>query len=78
MGTLKTLEEKIRMLPPELRHEVDDFVDFLLMKASQATPTGEEHAFWLGTSQTALGAIWDNDEDDIYAELLPNDIIRVR
>ncbi len=27
---MKTLEEKIRELPPELRQEVEDFVEFLL------------------------------------------------
>ncbi|MEM9264441.1 MAG: hypothetical protein AAGA46_02855 [Cyanobacteria bacterium P01_F01_bin.13] len=27
-------------------------------------------SFWLQASQPSLDAIWDNDEDDIYAELL--------
>jgi predicted DNA-binding antitoxin AbrB/MazE fold protein len=30
----------------------------------------EEAEFWLHVSQVALGSVWDNDEDDIYAELL--------
>jgi len=29
-----------------------------------------ESAFWTATSQNSLDAIWDNKEDDIYAELL--------
>jgi hypothetical protein len=29
---MKTLEEKIRELPPELRQEVEDFVEFLWEK----------------------------------------------
>jgi predicted DNA-binding antitoxin AbrB/MazE fold protein len=29
-----------------------------------------ESDFWLGTSQRSLDAIWDNEEDDIYAKLL--------
>jgi predicted DNA-binding antitoxin AbrB/MazE fold protein len=29
-----------------------------------------DSAFWLGVSQSALDKIWDNEEDDVYAELL--------
>ncbi len=28
----------------------------------------EESNFWLKASQTSLAAVWDNDEDDIYAQ----------
>ncbi|MEL6441716.1 MAG: hypothetical protein AAFQ80_20990 [Cyanobacteria bacterium J06621_8] len=27
-------------------------------------------SFWLQASQPSLDAIWDNEEDDVYAELL--------
>jgi hypothetical protein len=30
----------------------------------------DEAGFWLEASQTSLDAIWDNDEDDVYAQLL--------
>jgi hypothetical protein len=30
----------------------------------------EESEFWLLASQSSLDKIWDNDEDDVYAELL--------
>ena len=30
----------------------------------------DEAEFWLQTSQVSLNAVWDNAEDDIYAELL--------
>jgi hypothetical protein len=30
---------------------------------------GEEQ-FWRGVSQDALASIWDNSEDDVYAQLL--------
>jgi hypothetical protein len=30
----------------------------------------EEQSFWQQASQSALKHIWDNPEDDIYAELL--------
>lgn len=30
----------------------------------------EEAEFWQNTSQQSLARVWDNSEDDIYAELL--------
>lgn len=30
----------------------------------------DESQYWLGCSQTTLDRIWDNPEDDVYAELL--------
>ncbi len=30
----------------------------------------DENRFWLGASETSLAAIWDNAEDDAYAQLL--------
>ncbi len=30
----------------------------------------DEAEFWLQTSQPSLDAVWDNTEDDVYAELL--------
>ena len=30
----------------------------------------DETDFWLQSSQTSLDAIWDNTEDEIYAQLL--------
>ena len=32
--------------------------------------TEDETRFWLQASQTSLTDIWDNEEDDVYAELL--------
>ena len=34
------------------------------------TRVDEDSAFWLNASQKSLEAIWDNSEDDRYAELL--------
>ena len=31
--------------------------------------TDDESEFWFKASQTSLAAVWDNDEDDIYAQL---------
>jgi hypothetical protein len=30
----------------------------------------EDTLFWLHTSQVSLDTIWDNTEDDVYAQLL--------
>lgn len=30
----------------------------------------EEAGFWVAASETSLSAVWDNAEDDVYAELL--------
>ena len=30
----------------------------------------DESEFWLQTSQVSLDTIWDNTEDDVYAQLL--------
>ncbi len=32
--------------------------------------TDDEQAFWQQASASALNRVWDNAEDDIYAELL--------
>jgi hypothetical protein len=34
------------------------------------TPLLDEPDVWLGASESSLGAVWDNSEDDVYAELL--------
>jgi hypothetical protein len=34
------------------------------------TPLVDEASFFLKASESSLGAIWNNEEDDIYAELL--------
>jgi hypothetical protein len=30
----------------------------------------DEEQFWLAASQKALAEVWDNPQDDVYAELL--------
>jgi len=34
------------------------------------TPLIDETDFWLNVSRPAIDAVWDNAEDDVYAELL--------
>jgi hypothetical protein len=30
----------------------------------------DDSEFWLAVSESALKAVWDNEEDDVYADLL--------
>ncbi|HEY0406600.1 MAG TPA: antitoxin family protein [Pyrinomonadaceae bacterium] len=34
------------------------------------TPLVDEPGFWLNASESSLDSVWDNSEDDVYAELL--------
>jgi hypothetical protein len=34
------------------------------------TPLIDESDFWLNASESSLDSVWDNSEDDVYAELL--------
>jgi hypothetical protein len=31
-------------------------------------PQEDESSFWMGASQTALADVWDNTQDDVYAQ----------
>ena len=44
---MKNLEEKIRELPPEVRQEVEDFIEFLLEKRHRR-PQGKPKFDWAG------------------------------
>jgi len=33
-------------------------------------PESDESQFWLETSQISLDTVWNNTEDDVYAQLL--------
>lgn len=37
---------------------------------ADTAPATIDHDFWLKASESSLDPIWDNSEDDIYAELL--------
>ncbi|MEQ1922367.1 MAG: antitoxin family protein [Pyrinomonadaceae bacterium] len=44
-----------------------------LVEGSRALVTildDDESSFWLAASEPSLAEIWDNPEDDVYAELL--------
>ena len=53
---------KIELLEPVSLHEG---VQVLVTVLSD-----EEQSFWQDASSSSLKQVWDNDQDDIYAELL--------
>ena len=64
------MQERIRAIvnggriEPRERLDVPDGTEVLVTILSN----GDD--FWLGASGPSLDAIWDNPEDDVYAELL--------
>ncbi|MGB3492143.1 MAG: hypothetical protein WBA57_05415 [Elainellaceae cyanobacterium] len=65
---LKTLWATVRQGKIELLESTDlpEGVKVLVT----VLPDADESVFWLEASQPSLNAVWDNDEDDVYAELL--------
>jgi hypothetical protein len=59
------LIEKIRALPPERVNEVEDFVDFLQLRAEKRQLIRDA----AGLSEKAFQDVWDNPEDAAYDRL---------
>ena len=59
------LMEKIRSLPPERVHEVEDFVDFLQLRDEDKRLIREAAKL----SEKAFHDVWDNPEDAAYDRL---------
>jgi hypothetical protein len=66
------IEEKLTALPDAAKQEVLDFIDFLAARqpGTKERSVVEETKFWQSAGSGPLGRIWDNTEDDVYAELL--------
>jgi hypothetical protein len=54
-------EGKIELLE---KVEIPDGTEVLV------TPLIDEPDFWMNVSESSLDSVWDNSEDDVYAELL--------
>jgi hypothetical protein len=64
---LKTIWATVRHGKIELRESVE------LPEGTKVLVTllpDDEDEFWLQASQTSLDTVWDNTEDDVYAQLL--------
>jgi hypothetical protein len=64
------MQNMIRAIVREGKIEALELVDVPDGTELLVTILSEENDFWLGASQPALDKIWDNTEDDVYAELL--------
>ena len=58
----QALIDKLFALPEERLVEVDDFIDFLVMRERERSLTRAA----AGMSEPSFAAVWDNPEDDIY------------
>jgi hypothetical protein len=63
---LNTVRAIVREGKIELLEEIDipEGIEVLV------TPLVDEPDFWLQVSQAGLDRVWNNTEDDVYAELL--------
>jgi len=64
------MQERIRAIVTEGRIQPLD--DLSLPDGTEVlvTVVADDHEFWLNAGTPSLEAIWDNSEDDVYAELL--------
>lgn len=60
----------IRAIVREGRIELLEKVEIPEGTEVLVTPLISEPEFWLKASESSLASIWDNSEDDVYAELL--------
>jgi hypothetical protein len=64
------MQNTIRAVVRDGRIELPEDVELPEGTEVLVTPLIDEPDFWLSASQSALDSVWDNSEDDIYAELL--------
>jgi hypothetical protein len=60
----------IRAIVREGRIELLEEVEIPEGTEVLVTPLTEDSNFWLSASESSLDSVWDNAEDDVYAELL--------
>ncbi len=66
------------IVPIEIWHEIEAEKETAYVTKSEtmkkrlleAKLRGEDGDFWLAASEDSLHEIWNNEEDDVYAELL--------
>jgi len=62
--------QNIRAIVREGRIELLEEVEIPEGTEVLVTPLTGDLNFWLGASESSLDSVWDNAEDDVYAELL--------
>ena len=62
--------QNIRAVVREGRIELLEEVEIPEGTEMLVIPLPDESDFWLNASERSLDSVWDNAEDDVYAELL--------
>ena len=62
--------QNIRAVVREGRIELLEEVEIPEGTELLITPLPDEQDFWLNAGESSLDSVWDNAEDDVYAELL--------
>ena len=62
--------QNIRAIVREGRIELLEKVDLPEGTEVIVTPLADDSDFWLSASESTLELVWNNAEDDVYAELL--------
>lgn len=68
MNTIWAIVREGRIVPLE-KVEIPEGAK-VLVTVLHKDATKDDAAFWSAVNQTAAHAVWDNTEDDVYAELL--------
>lgn len=64
------MSNSIRAIVREGRIELLEQIEIPEGTEVLVTPLNEEADFWSKASEDSIDAIWNNSEDDVYAELL--------
>jgi hypothetical protein len=64
------MSNTVRAIVREGKIELLEKIDLPEGTEVLVTPLLDEPDFWLSVGESALDMVWDNSEDDVYAELL--------
>jgi predicted DNA-binding antitoxin AbrB/MazE fold protein len=64
------MQERIRLVVNKGKIEPLEKLDVPDGTQVLVTVLSNDDDFWLNASESSLNAIWDNPDDDVYAELL--------
>ena len=66
------INQAVHTLPPAIQAEVYDFVTYLQEKyaVKKTAEVREDIVYWSALSEVSLRDVWDNEEDEVYNELL--------
>ncbi len=68
----ESIDARIRTLPVAARREAIDFIEFLVQKYQKPKKPAvvSEKEYWLHAAEQSVQKVWDNEDDDVYNELL--------